>query len=75
MITIDLDSSLEKEINDIAKITGRNAGQVLTDIIKAYLEDRHDAMLAEKAIDELNNGEDRAMTLKELEQNINALDS
>ena len=75
MITLDLDKALEQEINDIAKITGKNAGQVLTDIIQTYLEDRHDAMLAEKAIDELMNGEDSTLTLRELEQSINALDS
>jgi len=28
MITLDLDKALEQEINDIAKITGKNAGQV-----------------------------------------------
>lgn len=75
MITIDLDRSIEKEINDIAKTTGQNIGQVLTDIIKSYLEDRHDVMLAENAIDELMAGKDNTITLEELEKNINALDS
>jgi len=75
MITIDLDRSLEKEINDIAKTTGQNIGQVLTDIIKSYLEDRHDVMLAENAIDELMTGKDNTISLEELEKNINALDS
>lgn len=75
MITLDLDKTTEQEINDIARITGKNAGQVLTDIINTYLEDRHDAMLAEKAIDELMTGEDKTLTLDELEQSINALDN
>lgn len=75
MITLDLDKEIEHEINDIAKTTGQNSGQVLTGIILAYLEDRHDAMLAEKAIDELINGDDNTITLSELEKSINALDS
>jgi predicted DNA-binding protein len=75
MITLDLDKTIEQEINDIAKTTGKNNGQVVTDIILAYLEDTHDALLAEKAIDELRNGEETTLTLAELEQSINALDS
>jgi predicted DNA-binding protein len=75
MITLDLEQAIEQEINDIAQTTGKNTGQVLTDIILAYLEDRHDAMLAEKAIDELATGEDKTVTLSDLEKSINALDS
>jgi len=75
MITLDLDQTIEQEINNIAQTTGRNTGQVLTDIILAYLEDRHDALLAENAIDELMKGEDHTITLAELEQRIHGLDS
>lgn len=75
MITLDLDKTIEQEIDDIAKTTGKNTGQVVTDIILAYLEDHHDAMLAEKAIEELMKGEDNTLTLDELEQSINALDN
>jgi predicted DNA-binding protein len=75
MITLDLEPTIEQELSDIAQTTGKNTGQVLTDIILAYLEDRHDVMLAEKALDELQAREDSTMTLAELEQSINALDS
>ena len=62
MITLNLDKTTEQEINDIAKATGKNIGQVLTDIIKTYLEDRYDVMLAEKAIDELMKNEDHTLS-------------
>ena len=75
MITLDLDKNTEQEIINIAKTTGKNTGQVLTGIIKTFLEDRYDAMLAEKAIDELMKNEDNTLTLDELEKSINALDS
>jgi len=75
MITLDLEQTIEQELNDIAQTAGKNAGQVVTDIILSYLEDRHDALLAEQAIDELMAGEDNTITLNELKQRINALDN
>lgn len=75
MITLDLEQAVEHEINDIAHATGKNTKQVLTDIILAYFDDRHDAMLAENAIYEIMRGEDGTLTLSELEKSINALDS
>lgn len=68
MITLDLDSALEQEINTIANSAGKNTGQFLTEIIKTYLEDRHDVELAEQAIKEINSGESRLLSLTEARQ-------
>ena len=68
MITLDLDPTLEQEINTIANVTGKNTGQFLTEIIKTYLEDRHDVELAEQAIKEINSGESRLLSLTEARQ-------
>jgi len=75
MITLDLNHALEQEINAIANSTGKNAGQFLTEIITDYLEDKHDALMAEKAVHELETGQDTTISLAELERSINALDN
>lgn len=65
MITLDLDQTLEQEINAIALSTGKNSVQFLTEIIKSYLEDRYDVELAEQAIKEINSGEVKVLSLVE----------
>lgn len=65
MITLDLDKTLEQEINAIANSTGKNPGQFLTEIIKTYLEDRHDVALAEQALKEIDSGEAKTLSLVE----------
>ncbi len=68
MITLDLDPTLEQEINTIADNTGKNAGQLLTEIIKAYFEDQHDIERAEQAIKEINSGESHLLSLTQARQ-------
>ena len=71
MITIDtLDSAEELEIFSLAKEAGKNAGQLAADIIREYLEDRHDAMLADKALAELQSGESTIISWRELKAGL-----
>jgi predicted DNA-binding protein len=75
MITLDLDQTLEQEINDIASSTGKNPGQFLTEIIKVYLEDRHDAKLAEQALKEIDSGEAKVLSWDEVKAGLYDLDN
>jgi|GEM_PF-3226243 predicted DNA-binding protein len=71
MITIDsLDSNEELEVFNLAKEAGKNVGQMAADIIREYLEDRHDTMLADKALEEIQSGESRAISWRELKAEL-----
>jgi predicted DNA-binding protein len=57
MITIDtLDSAEELEIISMAHEAGKNAGQLAAEIIREYLEDRHDAAIADAALADIQDG-------------------
>ncbi len=76
MITIDtLDSTEELEIISMAHEAGKNAGQLAADIIREYLEDRHDALRADIVLGEIEHGESHTISLSELEAQIATLDN
>ena len=58
MTTITLDEQLDKQFNLLANQAHISIEQAVNDALREYLADYSDALLAENALDELNNNED-----------------
>ena len=58
MTTITLDEQLNKQFNLLANQAHISIEQAVNDALREYLADYSDALLAENALDELNNNED-----------------
>ena len=58
MITLNLGNELEKKLQFLTQEQGKTLDQLLKEIVFNYLEDSHDAALADAAMDELMRGED-----------------
>ena len=64
-ITIDLPPELEARLRALAEETGRNAEEVLRSAIASGLEDMEDLFLAERAVQRLERGESRILSVEE----------
>jgi predicted DNA-binding protein len=75
---LPIDDDLYQALNSIAIDQHTSTKQIVQKLIKRYLEemeDQHDTLLADKAMDELITGDDDTLTLDEWKQRRHALDS
>jgi predicted DNA-binding protein len=75
MLTLNFDSESEQKLGVIAQKAGKNIEQLLMDLALDYLDDLHDAFLADKAIDELINGEDSTISLEDWGRQLNDMEN
>jgi RHH-type transcriptional regulator, rel operon repressor / antitoxin RelB len=52
MLTVRLDEDLDKQLERLAKDTGRNKAYFVREAVKKYLEDRADYLLALKRLED-----------------------
>jgi len=70
MTTITLDEQLDKQFNLLAKQAHISIDQAVNDALREYLADYNDALLAEKALDELGNGQDELIDWSEAKKTL-----
>ena len=66
MLTVSFDDFVEQQINQVAVLTGKPASQLVIDLVLEYLEDAHDAALADAAMDRLISGESSTVPYSQL---------
>lgn len=70
MLTIELDRTEEQELGALAKQQGKPISQLLSEVVREYLEDRHDAALADEAIERLERGEGTTTSLEDVKRKL-----
>jgi predicted DNA-binding protein len=70
MTTITLDEQLNKQFNLLANQAHISIDQAVNDALRKYLADYSDALLAENALDELNNNEDELIDWSEAKKRL-----
>ncbi|MDP3009424.1 MAG: DUF6290 family protein [Methylococcales bacterium] len=74
MLTLELNQTEEQEFLYLAEQQGKSINQLLKEIMQTYLEDVHDASLADAAMDDLISGKSTTVSFDEVKRQINALD-
>jgi predicted DNA-binding protein len=70
MTTITLDEQLGKQFNLLAKQAHISIDQAVNDALREYLADYNDGLFAEKALDELGNGQDKLVDWSEAKKSL-----
>lgn len=58
MLVIDLDNTIELELNELAEQYNKSVPQFIKDLILEYLEDLHGAALGDAVMDDIVNGKE-----------------
>ena len=66
MLAIRLPQSIEKRLEKLARSTGRTKTYYAREAILEHLEDLEDLYLAERRLELIRSGEDRAIPLKKV---------
>jgi len=69
MTAVILDEQLDKQFSQLAKQAHISIDQAVNDALREYLADHNDALLAEKALDELGN-DDELIDWNEAKKNL-----
>jgi hypothetical protein len=70
MTAITLDEQLDRQFSQLAKQAHISIDQAVNDALREYLADYSDALLAEKALDELGNNEDEMIDWSEAKKSL-----
>jgi hypothetical protein len=65
MTAVILDEQLDRQFSQLAKQAHISIDQAVNDALREYLADYSDALLAEKALDELGNNDDELIDWNE----------
>ena len=74
MLTLELDGDTERELNQLANQQQKPIAELVNDLIQNYLDDLHDAALADAAIDDLVSGKSTRVGFAEVKRQLNELD-
>ena len=74
MLTLELDNDTERELNQLATQQQKPMAELVNDLIQNYLDDLHDAALADAAIDDLVSGKSTRVGFAEVKRQLNELD-
>jgi RHH-type transcriptional regulator, rel operon repressor / antitoxin RelB len=66
MLAIRLPQSIEKRLEKLARRTGRTKTFYVREAILRHLDELEDLYLAERALERIRSGEDRAIPLEEI---------
>ena len=75
MLTLDLNTDVEQELNKFAKQSGKETEQLVKELVLEYLEDMSDNVLLEKAMEKLAKGDSSTITLQEWTEKLDNVDS
>jgi hypothetical protein len=70
MTAVILDEQLDRQFSQLAKQAHISIDQAVNDALREYLADYSDALLAEKALDELGNNEDELIDWSEARKSL-----
>ncbi|MGZ4969790.1 MAG: hypothetical protein ACXV8U_03750 [Methylobacter sp.] len=70
MTAVILDEQLDRQFSQLAKQAHISIDQAVNDALREYLADYNDALLAEKALDELGNNEDELIDWNEAKKSL-----
>jgi hypothetical protein len=70
MTAVILDEQLDRQFSQLAKQAHITIDQAVNDALREYLADYNDAVLAEKALDELGNNEDELIDWNEAKKSL-----
>ncbi|MGZ5056334.1 MAG: hypothetical protein ACXWAT_15525 [Methylobacter sp.] len=70
MTAVILDEQLDRQFSQLAKQAHISIDQAVNDALREYLADYNDALLAEKALDELGNNEDELIDWNEAQKSL-----
>ena len=70
MTAVILDEQLDRQFSQLAKQAHISIDQAVNDALREYLADYNDALLAEKALDELGNNEDELIDWDEAKKSL-----
>jgi RHH-type rel operon transcriptional repressor/antitoxin RelB len=74
MFAIRLPAEIEARLDALAKRTGRSKNFYAREAIRAYLEDIEDRHLAEQVRRRIDSGEERTLSLDEVEARLGLAD-
>jgi hypothetical protein len=70
MTAVILDEQLDRQFSQLAKQAHISIDQAVNDALREYLADYNDALLAEKALDELSNNDDELIDWSEAKKSL-----
>jgi hypothetical protein len=70
MTAVILDEQLDRQFSLLAKQAHISIDQAVNDALREYLADYNDALLAEKALDELSNNDDELIDWDEAKKSL-----
>lgn len=70
MTAVILDEQLDRQFSLLAKQAHISLDQAVNDALREYLADYSDALLAEKALDELGNNDDELIDWSEAKKSL-----
>jgi hypothetical protein len=70
MTAVILDEQLDRQFSQLAKQAHISIDQAVNDALREYLADYNDALLAEKALDELSNNDDELIDWDEAKKSL-----
>jgi hypothetical protein len=70
MTAVILDEQLGRQFSQLAKQAHISIDQAVNDALREYLADYSDALLAEKALDELGNNDDELIDWNEAKKSL-----
>ena len=70
MTAVILDEQLDRQFSQLAKQAHITIDQAVNDALREYLADYNDALLAEKALDELGNNDDELIDWNEAKKSL-----
>jgi hypothetical protein len=70
MTAVILDEHLDRQFSQLAKQAHISIDQAVNDALREYLADYNDALLAEKALDELGNNDDELIDWSEAKKSL-----
>jgi predicted DNA-binding protein len=70
MHTITFDSDTEKRLADLAQHEGKRPDELIRELVQDYLEEQEDATAAEAAYQRYLAGEEKTLTLDEVEKRL-----
>jgi hypothetical protein len=70
MTAVILDEQLDRQFSQLAKQAHISIDQAVNDALREYLADYNDALLAEKALDELGNNDDELIDWNEAKKSL-----
>jgi len=70
MTAVILDEQLDRQFSLLAKQAHISIDQAVNDALREYLADYNDALLAEKALDEIGNNDDELIDWSEAKKSL-----